>query len=400
MNNRAILATCTLWMLAAGTAAACSVPVFRYALERWPADPYAVLVVHRGELTAEAEKALEKLAGENEEDSIPVNLRVMTLDLSDPDDEATVKRALGEAPGTLPWVAAIPPGGAAHGEAIWGGPLNLQTVSGLMDSPIRRDISRRILEGDSAVWIFLESGDAKEDEAAAKELDKVLRMIEENMRLPQITAEDLRYISSNSEAPELKLAFSVVRLKRDDPREALLLDTLLSSESDLRGLDGPMVFPVFGRGRLLYALVGPGINENNIIDTCSFIVGECSCQIKNLNPGMDLLMTADWDGLMGGYLALNEALPPLTGFAGFATLDKTEENPEIPALEAISTLAASAVIQSEGSESGLANSEAGRRSEAPAGAALNPLVRNSLLAVIAGLVFVAGVSSILWFRQG
>ncbi|MBM3889970.1 MAG: hypothetical protein FJ388_12715, partial [Verrucomicrobia bacterium] len=35
---------------------ACSVPVFRYALERWQQDDYPVTIVHRGKLTAEQNK--------------------------------------------------------------------------------------------------------------------------------------------------------------------------------------------------------------------------------------------------------------------------------------------------------------------------------------------------------
>jgi hypothetical protein len=39
-----LLVTEALW--------ACSVPVFRYALEKWPADAYLTTVFHRGPLTA------------------------------------------------------------------------------------------------------------------------------------------------------------------------------------------------------------------------------------------------------------------------------------------------------------------------------------------------------------
>ena len=34
-------------------AQACSVPVFRYALERWPADAYRLVIFHNGPLSAE-----------------------------------------------------------------------------------------------------------------------------------------------------------------------------------------------------------------------------------------------------------------------------------------------------------------------------------------------------------
>ena len=42
-------------------AIACNVPVFRYALERWPADPYEVFVLHEGALDAEAQQQLQQL---------------------------------------------------------------------------------------------------------------------------------------------------------------------------------------------------------------------------------------------------------------------------------------------------------------------------------------------------
>ncbi len=40
----AVCVTVTLWTMAA---TACNVPVFRYALERWEADHYEIVVFHR-----------------------------------------------------------------------------------------------------------------------------------------------------------------------------------------------------------------------------------------------------------------------------------------------------------------------------------------------------------------
>ena len=42
-------------------AEACSVPVFRYALERWKASPYEVLVYHRGKLAGQDKKQVTAL---------------------------------------------------------------------------------------------------------------------------------------------------------------------------------------------------------------------------------------------------------------------------------------------------------------------------------------------------
>ena len=47
--------------LLATAAWACNVPVFRYALERWPADPYLMLVFHDGPLNEKHAKIVEQL---------------------------------------------------------------------------------------------------------------------------------------------------------------------------------------------------------------------------------------------------------------------------------------------------------------------------------------------------
>src|SRR5262245_15707935 len=76
----------------------------------------------------------------------------------------------------------------------------------------------------------------------------------------------------------------------------MLLATFLGMEDDLHKRQEPIVFPVFGRGIALHALVGKGITEENIATAAGFLVGECSCEVRRLNPGVDLLMTADWEG--------------------------------------------------------------------------------------------------------
>jgi hypothetical protein len=81
------------------------------------------------------------------------------------------------------------------------------------------------------------------------------------------------------------------------------LNSLLNSEPDLHEYsDQPLAFPVFGRGIVLYALVGKGISPETIKSASSFIVGPCSCQVKEQNPGFDLLLSHDWDGAVGKQL--------------------------------------------------------------------------------------------------
>ncbi|MBV8878389.1 MAG: hypothetical protein JO332_00360, partial [Planctomycetaceae bacterium] len=61
------------------------------------------------------------------------------------------------------------------------------------------------------------------------------------------------------------------------------------------GLNGPVAFPIFGRGRALWALAGAGLNAQFIAEAGTFLTGACSCEAKEFNPGVDLLFAADWE---------------------------------------------------------------------------------------------------------
>ena len=115
----------------------------------------------------------------------------------------------------------------------------------------------------------------------------------------------------------LKIAFSIRRLSRKDPEEAVLRAMLLHLEEDLLDeefADKPMLFPVFGKGRVLPPLIAAGISEENALADCGYLCGPCSCQVKNQNPGMDLLVKADWlTSLEGSSVIVEKELPPLTG---------------------------------------------------------------------------------------
>ncbi len=64
--------------LFASTANACKVPVFRYALERWPADTYEIVALIDGEPTGDAADALAALRS-LAEPTVNVTTRVVDL---------------------------------------------------------------------------------------------------------------------------------------------------------------------------------------------------------------------------------------------------------------------------------------------------------------------------------
>ncbi|HMJ91098.1 MAG TPA: hypothetical protein VK530_14845, partial [Candidatus Acidoferrum sp.] len=77
---------------------------------------------------------------------------------------------------------------------------------------------------------------------------------------------------------------------------------------DLESEQEPMAYPIFGRGRALFALVGKGINRETIDEACSFVVGPCSCVVKELNPGQDILISAAWGDVTPVDSSLDEQL--------------------------------------------------------------------------------------------
>jgi hypothetical protein len=145
---------------------------------------------------------------------------------------------------------------------------------------VRDELARRLAAGAPVVWLLLECGDAARDDAAAA----VVRSGVEGPGSGS-SADGGGETASGRDAPP-----SMLRVSRTDAREAALAAMLLRSEADLDGLEGPMAFPVFGHGRVLYALVGSGISRENVDDAHRFLFGSCSCLAKAASRGMDLIM--------------------------------------------------------------------------------------------------------------
>lgn len=266
-------------LLAAATAWACQVPVFRYALERWELGMYRVRAPETVKVDPHANVEVEKAAG------------VTQIELYYPPK----LRQASEKP-------------------IWSAPMSEANVRVMLDSPVRRELRKRLLAGQSAVWLLIESGDAAKDEAAAKVIEEGLQAAQEKLKLPdgvitQDEASDPKKRHENADvlqsALPLKIEFSTLRLRRQNAEEAALIAMLMHIEPDLGDyVKEPMLFPIFGRGRALEPMIGKGIHADNIIEASGYLCGACSCEIKEQNPGIDLLMTADW-----GAVGTDEVLP-------------------------------------------------------------------------------------------
>lgn len=312
-KTRLFLAIIVAWS-SLSIAWACQVPVFRYALERWKPDSYRICIVTDGPLDSHQSSWLEPLK-ELSRGQAPLELELIDVSTSESSLDPILQEALKQtiAPSFGPQVVVTYPKRSTVSGVAHSCPLTSENVSNLIDSPARQEIVRRLTSGDSAVWVLVQSGDPEKDRVALEALQSQLQLEETRLKLP--SADELELTAQQLAATRipLRIGFSVLAVRRDDPEERFLLNSLLNSEPDLHEYsDEPLAFPIFGRGIVLYALVGKGISPETIKTACSFIVGPCSCQVKEQNPGFDLLLSHDWDGALGKQLISSEAAQETT----------------------------------------------------------------------------------------
>jgi len=312
----------------------CSIPVYRYALERWEPEVYDITVFQRGEIPAEAKQLILDLDRSSWSQEKHFNYSLNLADWDEAQGQDAARFGLESPPPEFPWVTvrhAAPGHGA---EVLLSGPLREEWIQAVIDSPARQAVARRLIGGESAVWLFLESGDREKDEKAYDVLSRQLDHLEKTLKLPDPNAPPLFTKDaadnetilvddfSDVDTTGLRIDFSILRLSRDDPAEQMLIEILRHSEMDLMDYDSePMAFPVFGQGRILYALVGEGIEPETIREACEFLVGPCSCQVKALNPGTDLLMRADWATSLEILLVRDKPIPLPFGLPPLAARD-------------------------------------------------------------------------------
>jgi hypothetical protein len=343
-----------LLFLAPRLVSGCPVPVFQYALEFWEADPYHFRVYHRDALTAEEQEAVEFLKKTGSPGGFRANVHLELIDLA-ASHVPTIPKRLPEGNGA--WLVVRYPGPLGPGEICWEGRLSLDKVRLWCESPLRREVAASLLARDSAAWIFLRSGNARKDRAAERKLREELERLERTLVLPAL--EEWAWGDPNeADLAPAKVQFSIFTLDRNDPEEEMLVQMLLGSEADLEKFkEEPMAFPVFGQGRVLYALIGDGINDWTIGNAAEFLTSACSCQVKALNPGTDLLMAVDWESKVekitpGG-------LPPPIGLGAFPDrIREAEELIQQGRADLDSAVAAETTQAEEGSRSGEEKAEA------------------------------------------
>jgi hypothetical protein len=299
-----------LLFLFASPLTACDVPVYRYALEQWRPDAYDICVVYVEPLKPEDRALVDALEALENQANVSVTLL---------DPHSSLSRKIDPPvplpPGTkLPWLVVRSPAGERTDRDVWAGSLQAAAVKGLQNSPVRRAIAKRILAGETAVFLLLESGRKDRDEAAARSLQNDLLSLNEPVKRP-----GRQTVEKAAPPPS---AYSMIRVSRNDPCEQVLVQMLLQRDIDLADQTEPVVFPVFGRGRVLPPLIGAEITRENLERIGQILTAPCSCNVKRQFPGIDLLMSVDWDGILAAQSELASPAPSDPG-TGMGALEYT-----------------------------------------------------------------------------
>ncbi len=284
----------------------CTIPVFRYALEKWDLTPYEIVVFHRGDLPGDVQKSLDRLG----KSKWNVDLTVVDLagkvapNLSN-NLRNTWKREAGDK--EEPWMQVRYQGADRIGLGVaWSGPCTNANLQNVLDSPQRQALVNHLKGGASTVFVLLTSGNEQADKAAHAMVLKQLQFMEKKIKLPV----------QSKDGPQMKLPLPlkvdlpIVVVDRSAPAEAAFVKMLLATEEDLDKVKGPILLPVFGRGRVLGSLYGKELDEVQVSRATEFLCRECSCQIKELNPGVDMLMPADWNAIFDKMFEAKKPAPP------------------------------------------------------------------------------------------
>ena len=279
------------------TANACTKPVFRYALERWPASPFQLTVLHEAPLDEAMAERLESLYPEDAY-SLSIAIASVTNDLPD----GVVKDAWETSPEAkrLPLgILQTPLVYGATPTVLWQGPLTsagADTLKGLLYPPAVRKTIDSICKGDTAVWLLIKGEDEKANRRFRNRLKESLAELQKELKLPhELDPNDTEYDRDLAPGIPMALKFSTLEVDLTQPGMQLLKQTLQASAPEIVDTKGPLAVPVFARGRALAIFTPEELTEDVLGEVCYFLVGPCSCRVKSLNPGFDLLMPFPWD---------------------------------------------------------------------------------------------------------
>lgn len=306
LNSKSLAVVLAATVVLGSVALACNVPVFRYALERWKPDACEVFVFCDRDFDAQQQPELARLIAQAQEKRSNLAVTISQAGVDKKSRHAELWDTIRQLPGVKrPYVVVRTSVNDKQSVNSWHGPLANFKAEHLLDSPARQEISKRLLKGDSVVWVVLKSPVAERNAQISQLLGNELKKLAKTTPFPDGLG--LPGSELYSELP-LLMQFSVMEVDPSDAREQFLIGLFGGFEPDAIKNQQPLVVPVFGRGRALEVLPADRLDAGMIGDLTRYLCGACSCQVKERNPGFDLLLQADWDLELFG--ASGELPPP------------------------------------------------------------------------------------------
>jgi hypothetical protein len=280
----------------ASIAFACDTPVYRYALERWMPDPFDVIVFHQGPLPPEDGQFVEGLIKRGIDQRSGWYVR--EVDVKGKLDADTQKVYQKHKAGLkLPFVLIRQLEKNGQMDTIWKGAYTKDSLEKVLFSKDRTEISERLAKGD-IVWVILEGSDPIKNQGVAKILDAELPKLQTHLK-PSTPSAEKEPGEADTSLPPRPLTLSYIRVsKQNSAEEALVKFLLQAAPVKVQKSQDPLVFVIFGRGRAIYIGEAGEINYQTLESHGNFLVGPCSCEIKDQNPGRDLLFGVNWDELV------------------------------------------------------------------------------------------------------
>ncbi len=149
--------------------------------------------------------------------------------------------------------------------------IDISQLEKLTFSPFRKTVADELMKGKLCVMLYLKSGIAEKDE------------------------EGLKVVKNSVAASPFADVITVLDLDRNNKEESALVSFLLNIEDDLKEINEPMLFGVFGKFRALEPLLAKGISHENIKLMIDFLTADCSCLIKDDLPGSSILYKGKWE---------------------------------------------------------------------------------------------------------
>ena len=300
----------------------CQVPVFRYALERWDAEKYRLVIMHRKPLGEEAQKQLINLQEQLDRKVPDVNLTLEVVDVTKVDEKARWSLPDFDSMAADHWMVLVTPKG---NEPVYSEAFTKDSLPRVLSSPARRNWVGEIVKGASVVWVVIPGNDKNEADETRKKLDTILAKAATQITVPEgvLKPEEVNDVEGEIDLEDvlrspipLKIHFPTMLLDRNDPAEAVFV-AMLTQGIPAEFREKSVIVPVFGRGRMLQPLPASRMTEALILGGCNYLCGACSCQVKDQNPGLDIVVQEDWSKhLQSGMVVVEKELPPLEGVGG------------------------------------------------------------------------------------